>query len=88
MIKELKYVIFSIVIITFIFFTTKYYFSDNYKQKSYRTLTKLQKKIEIFDLKLPILDNDTDNIIDWVENNSNKEKNKFQFWKLITKNEK
>jgi|TARA_B110000008_G_C16431916_1_gene348206 hypothetical protein len=84
MVKELKYAIFLITIVTFFFFSVKYYISDNYKKKSYRSIDILKNKIEIIDLKLPVLKNDTDNIIDWVENNTNKEKNKFKFWNLLS----
>ena len=35
MLKEIKYLIFVSVILLFIFFTGKYYFSDEHKKKSY-----------------------------------------------------
>ena len=38
MLKEIKYLIFALIIFLFIFFTVKYYFSDNNKKKSYRSL--------------------------------------------------
>ena len=38
MFKEIKYIIFVFIIGLFIFFTAKYYFSDAYKKKSYRSL--------------------------------------------------
>ena len=34
MLKEIKYLIFILVILLFIFFTGKYYFSDEHKKKS------------------------------------------------------
>ena len=87
MIKEIKYLIFLLVIFVFIFFTTKYYFSDSFKKKSYRSLTSINKKIEIYSQQLPILEDDTKNIIEYVEASSNKKKKKFNFWKLLETNE-
>ena len=54
MIKEIKYLIFLIFISLFIFLTIKYYFSDNNKKNSYRSLVNIDKKIEIYSKKLPI----------------------------------
>jgi hypothetical protein len=47
----------------FIFFTGKYYFSNDNKKKSYRSLNELDKKNNIFSYKTPLLENDTNNII-------------------------
>ena len=87
MIKEIRYFIFLITIVIFIFFTTKYYFSDAHKKKSYRSLTNIDKKIEIYSQELPTLDNDTQNIIEYVKNTQSKKKKKYHFWKLLNKNE-
>ena len=87
MIKEIRYFIFLVTIIIFIFFTTKYYFSDSHKKKSYRSLTNIDKKIEIYSQELPTLDNDTQNIIEYVKNTQSKKKKKYYFWKLLNKNE-
>ena len=45
MFKEIKYIIFVFIIGLFIFFTAKYYFSDVYKKKSYRSLNNVENKI-------------------------------------------
>ena len=87
MLKEIKYLIFALIIFLFIFFTVKYYFSDNNKKKSYRSLNSIDKKIEIYSEKLPILENDTKNIIEYVEQTNIKKKKKFNFWKLLENNE-
>tara|TARA_Y100000022_G_C12978188_1_gene252224 strand:+ start:104 stop:367 length:264 start_codon:yes stop_codon:yes gene_type:complete len=87
MIKEIRYFIFLVTIVIFIFFTTKYYFSDSHKKKSYRSLTNIDKKIEIYSQELPTLDNDTQNIIEYVKNTQSKKKKKYHFWKLLNKNE-
>ena len=87
MIKEIKYLIFSVIIIIFIFFTTKYYFSDTHKKKSYRSLLNINKKINSYSQKLPVLDNDTQDIIEYVKNTQSKKKKKYYFWELLNKNE-
>ena len=87
MLKEVRYLIFLLVIIMFLFFTVKYYFSDTHKKKSFRSLTNIDKKIEIYSQKIPILDNNTTNIIEYIENTQTQKKKKYQFWKLLDNNE-
>ena len=87
MIKEIKYLIFSVIIIIFIFFTTKYYFSDTHKKKSYRSLANINKKINSYSQKLPVLDNDTQDIIEYVKNTQSKKKKKYYFWELLNKDD-
>ena len=87
MLKEIKYLIFLLIISLFIFFTVKYYFSDNNKKKSYRAFNDIDEKIEIYSHKLPVLENDTKNIIEYVEQTNIKKKKKFNFWKLLEKND-
>ena len=83
MIKELKYFFYLLVIFVFLFFTIKYYFSDLNKKKTYRAINNLSSSIEEYSSNLKVLSNDTDNIIEYVENNSNTEKKKFYFWNLL-----
>ena len=87
MLKELKYFIFISVTILFIFLIGRYYFSDDNKKNSYRSLNNIEKKIDIFAEKLPVLENDTKNIIEYVENSNSNKKKKFNFWKLLESNE-
>ena len=87
MVKEIKYLIFILIICLFLFFTTRYYFSDVNKKNSYRSLNTMDDKIETYALKLPILENDTQNIIEYVEQSNKKKKKKFNFWKLLESNE-
>ena len=78
MIKEIRYTIFLVIIIGFIFFSLKYYFSDTNKKKSYRSLNNIDKKIDLYSQNIPILDNDTKNIIEYSKNtNTKKRKNIF-----------
>ena len=87
MIKEVKYLLFAVVILLFIFFTGKYYFSDAHKKKSYRSLNDINKKIETYSNNIPILENNTQNIIEYVENTKIKKKKKYFFWDLIKKDD-
>ena len=87
MLKEVRYLIFVFVISLFIFFTLKYYFSDTNKKKSYRSLNNINEQITVYVKNLPVLEDDTKNIIEYVEENINKKKKKFNFWKLLENNE-
>tara|TARA_B100001057_G_C22298435_1_gene737294 strand:+ start:240 stop:503 length:264 start_codon:yes stop_codon:yes gene_type:complete len=87
MLREVKYFIYLIIIIIFIFFTGKYYFSDSYKKKSYESLNNIDKKISSYSEKLPILENDTKDIITYVKNAKTKKKKKFYFWELLDRND-
>ena len=83
MFKEIKYIIFVFIIGLFIFFTAKYYFSDAYKKKSYRSFNQIDKKLEISTKDLILLKSDTENIIDFVEYKNNKKTEKYSFWELL-----
>ena len=83
MLKEIKYLIFAILIILFSFFTGKYYFSDENKKKSYRSYKDNNQKILLYSKDLPILENNTQNIIEYVKQTNKKKKKKFNFWKLL-----
>ena len=87
MFKEIKYLIFISIICLFIFLISRYYFSDTNKKNSYRSLNNISEKINIYAGKLPVLEDDTKNIIEYVEQSNNKKKKKFNFWKLLETNE-
>ena len=87
MLKEIKYLIFVFIISIFLFLTGKYYFSDSNKKNSYRSLNTIDEKIIIFTEKLPVLEDDTKNIIEYAEQSNTKKKKKFNFWKLLESNE-
>ena len=86
MLKEIKYLIFIIVIFLFLFMSAKYYFSDENKKNSYRSLKSINDKILNYTNNLPTLENDTDNIVEYVQQNQNKKKKKYNFWKLLDNN--
>ena len=86
MIKELKNLFYILFVFLILFFTLKYYFSDNYKKKSYRAIQLIDKKINIFSSKLILLNNYTRDIVEYVEKKNDDKKN-YNFWKLINNNE-
>ena len=83
MLKEIKYLIFVIIIGLFIFFTGRYYFSDDHKKKSYRSYKDNNEKILIYSKNLPILKSNTNNVIEYIKQTNNKKKKKCNFWKLL-----
>jgi|TARA_A100001011_G_scaffold346617_1_gene383143 hypothetical protein len=87
MFKEIKYLIFIFIICLFLFLISRYYFSDANKKNSYRSLKNIDEKINTYVEKLPILEDDTKNIIEYVEQSNNKKKKKFNFWNLLETNE-
>ena len=87
MLKEIKYLLFLLIIGIFLFVIVRYYFSDTHKKKSFRSMNSIEEKINIYADKLPVLENDTKNIIEYVEKSNEKKKKKFNFWKLLESNE-
>ncbi len=83
MLKEIKYLIFIVVISVFIFFTGRYYFSDENLKNSYRSYKNNHEKIKQYSENLPILKNDTQDIIEYVKQTNKDKKKKFNFWKLL-----
>ena len=88
MIKELKYFLYTITIISFVFFILNYYFSDENKKNSYRSTKIFDNKIIKYSKTLQSLESDTGNIVEYVENTFNKDKKKYKFWELIINNDK
>ena len=87
MLKEIKYFFFILIITLSIFFCVRYYFSDINKKNSYRSLSNINKKIEIYIEKIPVLKDDTKDIIEYIEQSNTTKKKKFNFWKLLENNE-
>ena len=83
MLKEIKYLIFVVIIILFLFFTGKYYFSNENIKNSYRSYKNIDEKIKVYSKNLPLLKNDTENIIEYVKQTDKKKKKKFNFWRLL-----
>ena len=83
MLKELKYLLFLIVIVLFFFLSFKYYFSNENKKNSYKSLKNIEDKTENFSRNLILLNSDTVNIVEYVEKSIDKNKKNYNFWKLI-----
>ena len=58
MLKEIKYLIFVVIIILFLFFTGKYYFSNENIKNSYRSYKNIDEKIKVYSKNLPLLKNE------------------------------
>ena len=87
MLKELKYFFYILTIFIFIFFIGRYYFSDQNKKNIYRSINKIDQNIEKLSENLHILKSDTENIIEYIENDKTKEKKKYYFWELLLNND-
>jgi len=83
MLKELKYLLFLIVIVLFFFLSFKYYFSNENKKNSYRSLRNIEDKTKNYSRNLILLNSDTVNIVEYVEKSIDKNKKNYNFWKLI-----
>ena len=84
MIKELRYIFYLLTIFFFIFFVLKFYLSENNIKKTNKTILEYQSKLDKKIGNLPIIKNDTRNIIDYkneIEEFKNKKQRKY--WKLI-----
>ena len=86
--KELKYFFYVATILGFIIFVFSYYFSDKNKKNSYRSTKLYDNKIIEYNDDLIVLENDTENIIEYVENNLNIDKKKYKFWELLNSDKK
>jgi len=87
MVKELKYLFYILVIFLSLFLTLRYYFSDNNKKNSYRSLKNIDEKIIDYSQNLILLTSDTNNVVEYVEKTIDKNKKNYNFWKLISNNE-
>ena len=87
MLKELKYLFYLLVILLFFFLSLKYYFSEDNKKNSYRSLKLVNLKISKYSKNLIFLENDTIDIVEYVEKTIDKNKKNYNFWELINNNE-
>ena len=83
MIRELKFFFYLLTIFFFLFFILKYYISDNYKKKVYRSINSIEEKIDLYKQDIIVLENNTNNIIEYIEFQKNKDKKKYHFWELL-----
>ena len=87
MIKELKIVFFILVIIIFLIFTGRFYFSDKNKKNTFKSINNINSKISIFSKNLIVLRSDTNDIIEHIENENNHDKQKYYFLELLKNND-
>ena len=87
MLKELKYLLYLFVIILFFFISLSYYFSDDNKKNSYRSFKQVDEKIINYSQNIILLKSDTIDIVEYVEKTIDKNKQNYNFWKLIKNNE-
>jgi len=87
MIKELKIVFFILVIIIFLIFTGRFYFSDKNKKNTFKSINNINSKISTFSKNLIVLKNDTNDIIEHIENEKNNDKKKYYFLELLKNND-
>ena len=84
MIKEIRYLFYLVVLSIFIFLVINYYFSDNYEKKSNRKISNFLDNFNSKNIDLPLIKNDTKNIIEYKINSDqiiNTKQRKF--WDLI-----
>ena len=81
--KELKYLLYVFTIFGFLIFVGNYYFSDENKKNSYRSIKLYDNKIIYFNKNLITLESDTNDIVEYAENSLNKDKKKYKFWELL-----
>jgi len=86
MAREIKYLSFLIIIIVLVILIGRYYFSDSNIKNSFRSLNNIDNKINDHAKKIPIIESDTKDIIEYVEQTNSKKK-KYNFWKLLDPNE-
>ena len=86
MLKEIKYFIFFLSIVLFMFLSIKFYISEENRKKTFRNLSLIDKHLNLYEKKLPVISNDTINIIEYLNNDDNSNKKKYTFWNLL-KNE-
>ena len=83
MYKELKYLLFIVSILCFIFMISNHYFSNDNKKNSYRSKKIYNNQIISYKKDLILLKSDTDNIIEFFQNTLSKDEKKYKFLELL-----
>ena len=71
----------------FLFLNLKFYFSNDNKKNSYRSLKKIDDRIFLYSQNIILLKNNTNNIVEYVEKTIDKDKKDYNFWKLLSNND-
>ena len=82
MLKEIKYFIYIFTIILFFFLTIKFYLSETNIKNTHTSINYKDENININDLDLKVLKNNTVDIIEYVDNQLDDEE-EYKFWELL-----
>ena len=85
MLKEIKYFTFFFIIFLFIFFSIRFYTSDENIKKTFINLNNINNDLSSNNQNLPLVSNDTEDIIKYLNNDENSNKKKYSFWNLLKK---
>ena len=83
MLKEIKKLFYILSIFIVIFFILRFFFSDKNKKNYFKSLNQIDKKIEMNKEKIATLRSDTEDIIEYIDNNLNEKKKNYKFWELL-----
>ena len=87
MIKKIKNIFYLLLFLTFIISTTSFYFSDQNIKEINKSRSIYSVNLNKYTQNLPLLKNDTNNIIEYINDIEiyKKKKKKYTFWDLIGK---
>ena len=86
MYNRVKNIIYFLIFVLFFFFIIFYYFSEENKEKIYKNRSDISANIEKQSIEIPLLENDTEDIIEHNVSNIDKKKiKKRHFWELLKK---
>ena len=87
MLKKIKNIFYLASFFIFIILTTKFYFSDKNIKETNKSRSLYSAKLNNNTQNLPLLKNDTNNIIEYINDVEiyKKNKKKYTFWDLIGK---
>ena len=87
MLKKIKNIFYLVSFFIFIILTTRFYFSDQNIRETNKSRSLHSVKLNNNTQNLPLLKNDTSNIIEYINDVEiyKKKKKKYTFWNLIGK---
>ena len=87
MLKKIKSIFYLVLFLIFIILTTRFYFSDQNIKETNKSRAFYSVKLNSNIQNLPLLKNDTNNIIEYINDVEayKKKKKKYTFWDLIGK---
>ena len=87
MLKKIKNIFYLSSFFIFIIFTTRFYFSDQNIRETNKSRSLYSVKLNNNTQNLPLLKNDTNNIIEYINDVEvyKEKKKKYTFWDLIGK---